>query len=532
MNAGTNDGIVLNEDRSVEAQLQRAKEERQKKLKKQKRRKMILLGGGIGLVLLVVIIVSVVSAMMKNAPMTVFTVNPTKGDLESVINASGVLESGTVINYYAPAEILVAENALMGDKVSSGDTIILFDADDFAFVLKEVELENKITNNTYQSNLAEHKEAKQKLATARANIKKYQELVLAQQAVVDDLTVKISDTNAINIATLENKIYEAQKDLADYNYYIANASELGLSPEALQTYVKYAAEKEQQISAWTYEINQISGGLNAYNQQKALTEAQNVLSDYKGELEKAKAEVETYEGIVGNQYDADNVVLNGELNTMRTEQAYENVLACEGGVKADFDGVISRCDIAAGSKTVPGGVMLSLSSLDDVRVKFSVTKSSLDEVQLGQKAVVEIMGTEYTGTVTRVNSMATAGTNGSASIDVEITLDQPDDNIYLGLDAKIKLTTASKTGVVMLPVEAVGADKDGEFVYIVAEGIVEKRYVTLGISSDEYVEILEGLTETDQVVSMISSELEVGMPVMAIPAVDSADIEMLMEEME
>ena len=39
MSAGNKDGIVLNQDRSVEAQLQRAKEERQKKLKKQKRRK-------------------------------------------------------------------------------------------------------------------------------------------------------------------------------------------------------------------------------------------------------------------------------------------------------------------------------------------------------------------------------------------------------------------------------------------------------------------------------------------------------------
>ena len=36
MSAGNKDGIVLNQDRSVEAQLQRAKEERQKKLKKQK----------------------------------------------------------------------------------------------------------------------------------------------------------------------------------------------------------------------------------------------------------------------------------------------------------------------------------------------------------------------------------------------------------------------------------------------------------------------------------------------------------------
>ena len=59
MSKGNQDGIVLNQDRSVEAQLQRAKEERQKKLKKQKRRKWFLFGGA-GAVVLAIIIISVI----------------------------------------------------------------------------------------------------------------------------------------------------------------------------------------------------------------------------------------------------------------------------------------------------------------------------------------------------------------------------------------------------------------------------------------------------------------------------------------
>ena len=61
MSQGSQDGIVLNEDRSVEAQLQRAKEERQKKLKKQKRRKIFLLCGAGAVVLLGIVIYAIVS---------------------------------------------------------------------------------------------------------------------------------------------------------------------------------------------------------------------------------------------------------------------------------------------------------------------------------------------------------------------------------------------------------------------------------------------------------------------------------------
>lgn len=531
MSVGNQDGIVLNQDRSVEAQLQRAKEERQKKLKKQKRRKWFLLGGAGTIILLIIIVSVIISAISKNMPMTVFVTSPTRGDLESVINASGKIESEQVTNYYAPGNVLVAENARLGDKVVAGDNLVVFDEEDYTFALREVDLENQITNNTYQGNLWDYNDTKAKLAQARADVLKYSELVVVQQSVVDKMTKDITDANAINVANLQTQIYMAQKEVADYSYYVENAKTLGLTSEELQDYMEKMQEKEQSISAWNFEINQITNGTNAYNQQKTLTANQTVLADYKAELEKAKAKVESYEAALGNKYAAENIVLNGELNTMRTGEAYENMLDCQGGVKAEFDGVITACNIEAGTKTVAGGVMITLASLEDVKVTFSITKSGLKEVELGQKAIVEILDKEYEATVTRINSIATAGANGSTSITVEVSLDKPDNDIYLGLDAKVKLTTASKTDVVMLPVEAVSADKEGEFVYLVVDGIVEKRYITLGISSDEYVEIVEGLEETDQVITMISADIEEGMPVMAMPQVGMEDMEMMLEGM-
>lgn len=531
MSEENQDGIVLSEDRSVEAQLQRAKEERQKKLKKQKRRKIFLLCGAGAVALLFIIIYAIASAVMKNAPMTVFTVSPTKGDLESTIMASGMIESESVVHYYAPANILVKDCVSAGDKVTQGDVLISFDEEDFAYVLREVELENQITNNNYQSGLTNYNDNKQKLATANANITKYQGLVDTQQATVDNLTSTITDANAIKVANLQNQIYEAQKAISEYTYYITNAKSLGLTEEAVLTYTGYVQEKEQLINALNYEISLTSSSVTAYEQQKQLTEAQNLLTDYKTELEKAKSEAEAYESALGNEYDAENIVLNGELSTMRSELAYQNVLDYQEGAKADFNGVISLSTVEPGAKTVAGIEMLTLASLDQVKVTFTITKSNLEEIALGQKATLEILGYEYEGTVTKISGMAVQGSNGGSSIEVEIHIDNPDDKIYLGLDAKIELVTASKTDVLMLPVEAVSADKEGEFVYLVVDGIVEKRYITLGISSDEYVEIVEGLEETDQVITMVSADIEEGMSVLAMPEVSDAELEMMLEEM-
>lgn len=527
MSTENSEGIVLDANKSVEAQLQKAKEERAKKLKKQKIRKIIFLVGGIGIVVVGLLLYLIITSVVNNMPMTVTTVTPERGDLESTIMASGNIESDNVIHYYAPANVLVEDCVSLGDRVSAGDVLIAFDSEDYAFVLKEAELQNQITSNSYQSSLTQYEQNKKDLATARANIKKYQDLVNAQQAVVDEMTRTITDANAIKIADLNNQIYEAERAISDYQYCIANAQMLGMGQEGIEAYTRYAQEKSQLIASLRQEINLISGGATAYDQQKQLTNAQNLLSDYKMELEKAKSEAEALEAALGNEYDAENIVLNGELNTMRSQSAYDELAAYEEGLKAEFDGVVTVSSVEAGKETMAGTEMIALASSKDLKVRFSITKSGLENVAVGQRAVITILGTEYEGSITRVSSMAVSGANGGSGVEVEVSIDNPDDKIYLGLDAKVKLFTASRTDVLMLPVEAVNADKQGEFVYAVVDGIVVKKYVTTGISSDTNIEIVDGVEETDQIIAMASAGIEEGVPVMAMPAMN---MEMMPEE--
>ena len=79
------------------------------------------------------------------------------------------------------------------------------------------------------------------------------------------------------------------------------------------------------------------------------------------------------------------------------------------------------------------------------------------------------------------------------------------------------VSTAQALDAVLVPVMAVNVDVDGEFVYVVENSIVVKKPVTTGISSDTMVQILEGLSQGEQVVTDVSSGLMEGMTVVAIP---------------
>lgn len=54
---------------------------------------------------------------------------------------------------------------------------------------------------------------------------------------------------------------------------------------------------------------------------------------------------------------------------------------------------------------------------------------------------------------------------------------------------------------------------------MIENGMVVKRVITCGISSDEYTEVLDGITEEDQIIvnSLTGVSLEEGMAVTAVP---------------
>jgi HlyD family secretion protein len=94
---------------------------------------------------------------------------------------------------------------------------------------------------------------------------------------------------------------------------------------------------------------------------------------------------------------------------------------------------------------------------------------------LGQEAAITINEKEYIGTVNRINRMATLNAAGAAMVSADIHIENPDENIFLGIEAKVRIETASKKNVLLVPAAAVNTDINGDFVYILVNGIVEKK---------------------------------------------------------
>lgn len=170
-------------------------------------------------------------------------------------------------------------------------------------------------------------------------------------------------------------------------------------------------------------------------------------------------------------------------------------------MKADFSGVITELDASEGATVAPGTKIMTIESTDDVRVDIQISKSDLSKIKVGQKVDVTVNGKEYEGEVTQIAGTAKNNASGVPVVDGKIKIKNPDDGIILGVEAGNKIHTDKAEGVVVLPYEYIGTDADGDFVFVIENGILTRKPVTLGLTTSTDAEIKEGLSEGDTIVT-------------------------------
>ena len=122
----------------------------------------------------------------------------------------------------------------------------------------------------------------------------------------------------------------------------------------------------------------------------------------------------------------------------------------------------------------------------------------------------------YQGTLTETDKIATKNEKGASVICARIHISNPDENICIGASAKITMTVAQADDVLVVPNEVINASTDGDFVYIVEDGVIKIKPVELGTVSVTHTEIKSGLKEGDKVVNDLNADIKEGMKAIAV----------------
>ena len=494
------DGMAVGAESGTETGKGRKKKQKEPKIKKpmeKARKKKIIRRSILGGVALVIVFFVVVNSMAaQNMGLMVSTVSAAVQDVEQNLSTSGTVKSAETKTYFAPVAVEVGTvDVAAGDSVKKGQSLLRFDADALAEAKQMAQLKLQANEGGYNSSIYKNNKYIADLGEANVNLGVLEQQIADSENYVKELEQKINDKKA----AIAHEGTLLQISLLDWSD--KPDSEEYLNLQKLIQYNSYEQQNNKEVAAWQKEIDTYQEMIAAYK-------------EYRSEMKSQKS---ASEGGSMDSGSRSQLEANTEMEKMNNQDTLTALAEVENGMQSDFNGVVTEVEIVEGSTPQEGQKLLTVESTEKVKVEITVSKYDLDKIAVGQEAEINIAGKEYKGKVSKINRMATTNASGAAVVGAEVEIENPDQSIFLGVEAKVEVHMATATDVVTVPVEVVNTDREGDFVFVAEEGLVKKKRVTTGISSDTDIEIQEGLTAGEAVIMTTGQELEEGTPVTVLP---------------
>lgn len=473
------------------------------------------------------------SVIAKNTPAQVNTITAAKGSVEETISTSGKVNSEQSRTYYAPVGAVITEmNVSLGDVVEEGQQLVTFDTSDLEAQKTKAELDASASANGYRSTQYQSDKKQSEYNEAVIGLDELKVLAAGQEQYVQGLKYNLEDD-------IQNKKEDLQEWLNKLNLELEiqnNKLSEPRSEESRERIQETIQNLNESIRSTSNEINDLSMSDEMKEKQRIIDAEQKKLDDMKEEISRREGKESSSEAGIVDPYAKQQQADNMQSARITAEEAAEKLAKGQEGVKAEFGGIVTKiatmsssANASAGGGLLEGATvsegteLFTIESNQQVKVDISITKYDLAKIAVGQKADITIADQKYEGEVTKINKVAANNSQGSPVVGVEVHINNPDSGIYLGVEAQVVIHTNSAQDVITLPVEIVNTDRNGDFCYVVENGVVTMRRITTGISSDTDVEVTDGLKEGDLVVYDMTGSVTEGMSVVAVPAAQESD---------
>jgi RND family efflux transporter MFP subunit len=270
--------------------------------------------------------------------------------------------------------------------------------------------------------------------------------------------------------------------------------------------------------------------LDPRDYQIAVQQAEASLAQVRAQARQASADRDRVEAL----YENDNTSKN-ELDAARAAdesfraqvRAAESVLEQtrlqleDTRLRAPRSGAIAEVMVEVNENVAAGHTVVRITGQSRQEVAVAVPEGVISRISRGDPATVSITslpGETFPATVREVG-VASVGT--VTTFPVTVQLEEMDRRIRSGMaaNAEFQLESGDGEGVLMVPLSAVGEDRDGRFVLLAepaAEaglGAVRRRSVTVGEVTADGLEVTGGIAAGERVITAGLSQLSDGQQV-------------------
>ncbi len=207
----------------------------------------------------------------------------------------------------------------------------------------------------------------------------------------------------------------------------------------------------------------------------------------------------------------------GNLDKTAARQSEDRARLAKTEIRAPFSGVMGLRQVSPGAYVQPGKDIARLENISAIKLDFRVPEVYLGKLRQNQEAAVKVdayPGDLFKGRIYAIEPGIDEQTRTAL---VRARIPNPGLKLRPGMFARVGLTLGSRDNALIVPEQAIVPKGQNTFVFRVMEGKAQLTRVQTGSRNAGEVEITEGVTAKDTVVTDGQMKLQDGMPVTILP---------------
>jgi RND family efflux transporter MFP subunit len=237
--------------------------------------------------------------------------------------------------------------------------------------------------------------------------------------------------------------------------------------------------------------------MTQYNDYRSeLSQFQDTQDTYKSTQEKYLV-TDTIQRILDRtQYSLNKSVIDYEIADMAIREAT---------IHSPLNGVVIAIDQPlAGVNITPATATFTIVDPKGVYFKANIDQDSVGKIKIGQDVTLTIDAFPNLNFKSKITYIAFTPVSNQSSTEYEVRFELPVDNqnlnYRLGMDGDASIIISQADSVLTIPTDAIHDDNGLYFVYVKENQKSVRRHIKIGIETDSSTQVIEGLTENDQVI--------------------------------
>ena len=169
-------------------------------------------------------------------------------------------------------------------------------------------------------------------------------------------------------------------------------------------------------------------------------------------------------------------------------------------IKAPISGVVTKRNLVQGSMASMSSSIVTISKTDSPEIEMNIPEKQILKVKLNQEVNLESSAFPDKKIKITIKEISPIVDSQTRLIKVKGAIES-DLPLKIGMMFDCKILLRQESDSLILPSEAVLTDLEKKFVYVAVNNKVQEKKIKVGLQNTEEIQVLEGLTPEDNVIT-------------------------------